>query len=564
MSPWQTRLTMWSGAALVMLLAVLTFAPVISSDGWPMNHEFSLPWHFNSFYLRTLLYAEHMAQGDWFPIWSVADNDGFGSPQPLMYHKLFYLVSGGLLVLTGQMKESILLSLWFFLLVGAGGVYWLCRQVGCNRFLAWCGAMLLLLANYTITNWLVRGAMAEFAAAMLAPWVLSAFLLWLRTPDARPYARFSFLGLCVGLVFLGHSVLAFYLVLLLAACFAGLVLLRQVSWRVLRIGPLIWGALVFAVITGPYLAAMRIIGADYDMKRIIPVPFLPENQIKPFLSFIWDKQWQWGKIWDRYTVQLDWPILGLLLSGLLVLGSLYVFYKLKRVDVPQSRVLGLSLVTLGLLALLCLFLQTDWAIPFYQHFPGAAFIQFPWRLLGVLTPCLIALSLGLWQRLGPIPSTFGASICLLVSLGLCGAWVPIRYGATPDYVAHLDQFRFGAFGEYIPARAGTEVPYNVPSLRAMLAERQCTLRPMPVSSPEALNVAYAIDCKQPGTYPLPLFASPLHRVLVTHNKENGTTTAGCAADAAMPALCAVNLAQPGESLIQIRMPTLGSWINQIF
>ena len=31
---------------------------------------------------------------------------------------------------------------------------------------------LMISAPYTFTNWLVRGAMAEFAAAMIVPWVI--------------------------------------------------------------------------------------------------------------------------------------------------------------------------------------------------------------------------------------------------------------------------------------------------------------------------------------------------------------------------------------------------------
>ena len=41
-------------------------------------------------------------------------------------------------------------------------------------------------------------------------------------------------------------------------------------------------------------------------------------------------------------------------------------------------------------AALCLVLQMRWTEPFYLRVPGAVYIQFPWRLLGLLTPAVIA------------------------------------------------------------------------------------------------------------------------------------------------------------------------------
>jgi hypothetical protein len=549
------------GAAIIALLAALTLVPVALGQGWPMNHEFNLPWNFNSFYLRTLVYAEHMQQGDWFPIWSAADNDGFGSPQPLMYHKLFYLLSGALFALTGHLKASILLSLWGFLVVGATGTYALCRTLACSPALSWAGGLLLLIANYTITNWLIRGAMAEFAAAMLVPWVLQAFVGWLQNDD-RQTARLSLLGFFLGLEFLAHSVLAFYLVLLLATTVLALVALRKFPLSRLRVLPIIFSALVFGLITGPYLAAMHLFSPDYDMGRIIPPPFLPENQIKPIMSYIWDSQWHWGTAWDRYTVQLDLPTLLLLAVGALAWAASRLIQQLKAAAAVRLTPPSIGLVALVIIGALCVALQTVWAVPFYQKVPGAAFIQFPWRLLGVITPCLIAVAIAIWQRLNQTLAVIATGLCIVIALFLCGAWVPVQYGSTPSYTAHLDGFRFGAFGEYIPRSAGTEVLYNLPALQAMVAARQCALTARPSDSPEALVKHYTLNCEQPGTYPLPLFASPLHRVLVTDAKENGTTSTGCAVDEATPGLCAVMLTAPGAYEIRVVLPTIAGWATR--
>lgn len=549
-SAWPT----WLGLAAIIVLAGLTLLPVALSNGWPMNHEFNLPWNFNSFYLRTLLYAEHMQQGDWFPIWSITDNDGFGSPQPLMYHKLFYLLSGALYLFTGQMKASILMSLWFWLVVGASGTAALCRTVGCTRWLAWCGGAMLLLANYTVTNWLVRGAMAEFAAAMLVPWVLAVFLTWLRQ-DSRPYLKSAVLAVLLSAVFLAHSVLAFYLILLLGCTVFILLGLRQAPIGCLKPGPLVSAAALFALITGPYIGAMRLISSGYDMQRIIPTPFLPENQIKPWLDYIWDSKWQWGKVWDSYTVQLDLPVLALLVIGLFLLIAHAVQKKLRHVAVNQLKSLPMLLLALALMTALALLLQTVWAVPFYQRMPGAAFIQFPWRLLGVLTPALIALSLGVWQ-LQPLRKADPALLVFLLAMGwLCGAWSPINYGQTPAYKPELRHFRFGAFGEYIPATAGTEPPAE--RYAATLKEVGCSVEVLSPKS-EVLVQNFRVRCASDTTVALPVFASPLHQLSVKPVNGNANRPRQpCIRSKDDQALCMLQVNGGEAYLVEVQSPRLG-------
>lgn len=547
----------WIALVTLSLLAALTLLPVASAEGWPMNHEFNLPWNFNSFYLRTLVYAEHMVQGDWFPIWSVADNNGFGSPQPLMYHKLFYLVSGAMLVMIGHMKASILLSLWLFLMVGASGIYALCRQMGCSRFLSWCGAAFLILANYTVTNWLIRGAMAEFAAAMLVPWVIQSFIRWLQS-DTRLYVHMGVLACSLGLLFLAHSVLAFYLIVELAVSFVGLALCRQVNRQHLLLGPVFLAVGILIVVTGPYIGAMRLVGASYDMTRIIPPPFLPENQMKPLSSYFWDTQWQWGTVWDSYTVQLDLPVLALIASGTI----LWVIQKSSHRPNQISASVDPATLLIIFLIGLSLALQTTWAIPFYRQFPGAAFIQFPWRLLGVITPCLIVFGLVLWQRIEPLRSPYAATLGLITAFWICGVWPPQRYGPTPAYTPNLSDFRFSAFGEYIPSKAGADLPYSTASIDTLLSNAGCTLTSIPLRSGEALEASFELICTQPGIYPLPVFSSPLHQVSILPD-ENGIHQKACVTFPETPTLCGVQLADSGTYIVRVRFPTFSGSLARL-
>lgn len=557
---WSWRLAL--GVTGLAALAILTLLPVVPGDGWPGNHENPVS-SYNSFYLRTLIYARHMQQGDWFPIWSAADNDGLGSPQPLMYHKLFYLLSGALYALSGQMKLSILISLWSWLMIGACGTYALCRALGCGHWLAWCGGAMLLMANYTATNWLIRGAMAEFAAAMLLPWVLGKFVVWLEC-EQRRYRVSGMLGLLIGLEFLAHSILAFYLVLLLGLSTLLLLLGRQVPLRRLAPGPLLWAGGAFALVAGPYLAAMYVVGSDFDMSRFNSHPaYVPERQIQPLARYAWHPEWRWGQTWQGYTVQLDVAVVGLLAIGLAMLV-------IRNVVGPTGHMRSCRFgkhpgaSALILVCLLSLLLQTAWAVPFYRHFPGAALLQFPWRLLAVLTPGLIALSLWLW-RWQPawlaVPGTLGS---LAAMAWFSGVWAPIRYDHTYSEL-RLAGLRFSAFNEYIPVKASTEIPYTPTGIVKILMEAGCELAVDPppasqVGAEEALVRDYGMRCREAGTYPLPLFGSPAHAVHVSGPNEDGAESKRCATAAGAPTLCAVALSQAGNYRIRIAMPTFAGFL----
>ena len=82
-----------------------------SRAGWPANHEGI------DFAVRTRIYAAHLRYGDLLPLWSSIDNRGFGSPQPALYHKLTYLVSGTGVALGASPKVALVATVWFFLVL---------------------------------------------------------------------------------------------------------------------------------------------------------------------------------------------------------------------------------------------------------------------------------------------------------------------------------------------------------------------------------------------------------------------------------------------------------------
>lgn len=538
------------------LLAGLPLLPVLLGEGWPANHEE------NAFDVRTYIQAEHLRQGDWFPIWASADNGRFGSFQPLLYHKLFYALSGPLYALIGHIKVATLICLWFWLAVGATGTYALCRALRCGQGFAWCGGIMLITANYTTTNWLVRGAMAELSAAMLLPWVLAAFAQWLMLEEKRYRASMA-LGLIAGLMFLAHSVLTYYLAILLGVATLLMVATRQLPLRRLMPMPLLTGAASFAAIAGPVILAMYLVGRDYDLRRILSPPYTPEHQMHSAMRYIWDIDFRWGKLWTAYTMQLDTAVLVLLLGGLvaaLTIRSAPMTVRLGGNTQTAGR--RVDVLVLAIVLALSLLLQATWAIPFYRYFPGAAYIQFPWRLLAFITPIMIALSLCLWHR---VPSAMSVPIvagALAASVWLSGVWAPAVFLEKPVTLGMRD-LHYGLHGEYVPLKAGAVFFYKESDVAKLLEQAGCRLEASPRMNgepAEQMVQEYVLSCDRPGTYPLPFFASNLH-VVETDDLDKRPIGQRCADAAEAPGLCAVRLERAGRHLIRIRMPSLGGFLE---
>ena len=539
--------TIW--LSLLGLAAALTLFQVITADFWPFNHEI------DSFFNRTLVYAEHIRQWDFFPLWSVADNGGLGSPQPVLYHKLFYYLSGSMLLVTGGLKASVLISVWVFLVIGGVGAYSLFRAVDCTRFTSRAGAVVFLVSNYTVTNWLVRGAMAEFSAAMLVPATLAVYLRFLDADSRTWRLSFSF-GVLVSLVFLAHSVLAFYTGLLVAFVTAFLVCTKAVRVDRGFLRSAVISLAGFAVIVLPVLILMSVMGARYSMESILPDNYLPVNNFWPLMNYVWDARWQWGETWEGYTVQLDLVVLVLLAVALIGVLAQRVLAR------PAPRETGrdffaLKILPLSLIAVLSLVLQSTGSAVFYKNFPGAGYIQFPWRLLAIITPVLIALALALLDRARGPKSIVVAFVVLNILAS--GFWKPIRYDEM-EPVDGLGGLQFSAFGEYVPV-AAREGRWTSSSISEHVNASGCDFNVVRPDPNEILSTRYLLRCDTDAVVPLPHYDSGQHTVSV-HDRRSGEriSWSRCAASSDFPGLCALRVTA-GDYRVDLHHPTVGRLIK---
>ena len=441
------------------------------------------------------------------------------------------------------MKAALVTAILIFLVAGAFGMYCTLRALGASREVGVAGGLSIIVAKYTVTNWLIRGAMAEFSAAMLVPWALHYFMRTVQEERLHPG-----LAVSLGLIFLGHSVMCFYLVLLFSVTFLILLALRHIRPGFLSPKSLLPPMGIFLALVGPYLLAMSALGGDYDMGRIVPERLHPNNQFQPLGRYLWDSLWSFGDIWEGVTVQIDSPPLVLLTAGLL---GILLNTQIGLTTWGQRRTTLMPILPFFLLGALVLVLQSPISAPFYAYFPGAEFIQFPWRLLAVLTPIVIAIGLYLAEKaFASQLAGIALGIYLVIMVIICGAFAPIKNGRLPSLNHSLARVQFSAFGEYVPKSA----PLPSPTRESVLAGAKVASCYIDYSQAinEVERMQFRIGCVKPALLALPLFASRLHGIVVSY--PDGTARPDtCKAIPSFPGLCGVEV-PAGQSQVQVEMP----------
>jgi hypothetical protein len=188
--------------------------------------------------------------------------------------------------------------------------------------------------------------------------------------------------------------------------------------------------------------------------------------------------------------------------------------------------------------------------------PGAVFIQFPWRLLALITPALIAAAVYLADKaLPPFWKTFvlgGTAVWMVVS---CGAFVPVRDPRTP-LEPQLAGMTFSGFREYEPEQAEPLAEIRT-KVAARWKEAGCSYVNANVNNEEVLSVQLHTSCGSAAVLPLPLYASALHRVTTSNRSRRQP----CVSLPDFSTLCAAVI-PAAEGTVSVKLPrmtSLGEW-----
>ncbi len=351
---------------LIPLAALLATLPLIV-HGCSCGHDFD-------FHLQSWLdAAEQMRHGTVYPRWTFSAAYNAGEPRFLFYPPLSWML-GALLTLVFPIAAAPGVFT-FVALCGAGFAMYRLARYFVRENAALVAAVLYLANPYMLFNAFERTAYAELLAATWIP------LLLLGVLRRRPTV--AGIGVPLALLWLTNApaaVMGTYALALLAC------VRLAIAWREKNGSPLrlaVTSVAGFAL--GLALAGFYLIPAAYERRYVrIAMAIIPTMRLEDNFLF--------GHTADAaHNVVLHGAsVLGASLLGVaLVVGAVLA----ARRD-EAGRALRFTL--LGI-ALLIAFLLVPVSMPVWAHLPEMAFLQFPWRLLTILSAVLglmVALLLG--------------------------------------------------------------------------------------------------------------------------------------------------------------------------
>lgn len=354
---------------LIFFLSIPTFVALLRPGYFPMHDDMQA---------MRLLQMDKCIMDFQIPCRWVPDMGyGYGYPQFNFYSPLPYYFMEGVHLLGVGILDSVKVGFLITIFISAVGMYLL----GEKLWGKWGGALSALLfvyAPYRAVDMYVRGAVGEFWALSILPWVFLGLLL---VYEQKKYSKLV-LSLSLASLFMSHNVT----VLISLPFFAGFVILLSLQnyfknkdkskifkfWLDGFLSSL-WGFgiasffLLPAVFEQQYVHIETLVGGYFDYR----IHFVNIRQL------LFDQFWGYGgsdaTAYDEIYLGagiIHWVI------AVISLGALAYFRKLKKLSYAIFFVL---------LAFIALFMSHSKSSPIWSALSFLEIIQFPWRFLTLAT-----------------------------------------------------------------------------------------------------------------------------------------------------------------------------------
>lgn len=371
--------------------------------------------------------ARGLEQGTIPVWWSQNFGYGYGMPLFLFYGPLPYYAGAVLYLALGSLSWSVLLVLLATNVLCLVGAYLVGKAVA-GRTAGVLLAALYVLAPYRAVDMFVRGALNEGVALAVFPWLI---LGWVGVVKRK---RFSWLliSLSTAALITSHNLSALFLVpgAAVIACALWFWIASKKILTPRQFGSFLLTGFV-STILGVGLSAWYSVPALME-KSLTKVDSLVltgyfdfHNHFLYLRQFLLDRWDYGGSTWgpnDDISFFLGY---GLILA--LVAGGVLFLFRLKSEKQKKHHLI--SFLLLGLLAATTILLTTQKTLWLWETVGPLQYLQFPWRLLGLICFVLALTATLLLSRMKKIRSI---AVAVILMVTLVTSW---RYFQPKEFLA---------------------------------------------------------------------------------------------------------------------------------
>ncbi|HUB07230.1 MAG TPA: 6-pyruvoyl-tetrahydropterin synthase-related protein [Myxococcales bacterium] len=355
-------------AALACLALAAWMSHPLWGGVWFDAHEYS------RYVLRSIEYLRDLRAGALFPRWAPDFYGGFGSPFFDFFPPGVFAATAPFAALGFSVTTALKLAMLAFTAAGALGAYEMVRRETGRPDAALVAGAAFAFAPYRFVDLLLRGDLAEYSALALVPWTILLYRELGRTSRERLPRTAFFAALCHAALLLTHTIIGQWAT---EAVFALVLLPAALDWlrgrRLRALAPFLALAGAFglaAIYVWPALAEKgfahfeRVVGGYYVFSHhMVPAA----DYLKfDYYGFVGD-----FPPWQRMPFSVGRP---------LAFAAVVAVACLAWPRAWRTTLAGLPFWAGTAAFLYVMTPSAEWA---YRWLPMAAYVQFPWRLLGL-------------------------------------------------------------------------------------------------------------------------------------------------------------------------------------
>lgn len=355
---------------LLILVAVFVSLPVL----WPLFRPAFFPMHDYTHVTRLVEMHRALEDGH-FPVrWSRNLGYGYGLPQFNFYAPLPYYIAEVFFVLGATPISAIKLLMVFTVLLGFVGMFMAARGIW-NWQVGLVAATAFTYAPYRAVQWYVRGALGEFLAVSMITVFLACLVQWYRTNSSRWLVGAS---LPLGAIVLSHNLTALmsFPFLFLLAIILVIANKKQMGKQLLSV------IVMFALAVGisSFYALPAFLEKGATRVDELTTGFSDFRQHFLYLRQFWDSEWGYGGSIFGLDDDMSFEIgkLQIVLGFMAGLGLVLQWRQRGKLEKKWLGFAGFVVLASMLLATF----KTQWL---WEQLSLMAYIQFPWRFLGLIT-----------------------------------------------------------------------------------------------------------------------------------------------------------------------------------